>query len=354
MIDVAAVTSGLSVPSRRFRVAQHVDRLAELGVHVKEFVPSIEKYAPPPMTGRRCLSPLASSKAAKAAWSVPKLATRIPGVIGSWSADITWLQREMLPGYASLEVLTKRPWVLDVDDAIWLGSSRARNAIAWLARRSEVVLAGNQFLASWCSSQGAEVRVVPTAVDTDRYRPGQRGRKSISGRLVVGWIGTSANLPYLRRIEPALAAFLRASEAQLLIVSDKPPELPLIDHHSVEWMRWSEEVEVAAIQSMDVGIMPLGGDEWSEGKCALKMLQYLSCQVPALVSPTAMTEHVLSLGQLGSALHTMDDWFDALALLRDCPSVGQAIGVCGRQVVRDKFGLDQVARLIAQTFHQLA
>lgn len=354
MIDVAAITSGSSVPSRRFRVAQHVDRLGEQGVRVSEFPPRIEKYAAPPMSSNPRIGRLASSPAAKAAWSIPKLATRVPGVLGTWRADITWLQREMLPGYASLEFLTKRPWVFDVDDAIWLGPRRAGRAVAWLSRRAEVVLAGNEFIASWCSAQGAQVRIVPTAVDTARYRPGPPVRGTPPGRLVLGWIGTSANLPYLGSIEPALAAFLHCSDAELLIVTDRRPNLPLIGNGRLRWQPWSEDTEVAAIQSMDIGLMPLGSDEWSEGKCALKMLQYLSCEVPALVSSTAMTDHVLSLGELGTALEAVDEWFDALVLLRDRPSIGHAIGVNGRQVVKSSFGLEHVGDLIAETFHSFA
>lgn len=342
------------MPSRRFRVAQHVNHLVSYGIRVTEFVPSINKYAAPPTRNHPQLRRLASSTAAKAAWSIPKLAARVPGIMGTWQADITWLQREMLPGYASFEVFTKRPWLFDVDDAIWLGSSRAPRAIAWLARHAELVLAGNQFLASWCSAQGAEVRIVPTAVDTSRYKPGHSAGEAAPGRLVVGWIGTSGNLPYLRNIEKALGAFLRSSDAELLVVTDRPPYLPLIDERKVKWLPWSEEAEVVAIQSMDIGLMPLGGDDWSEGKCALKMLQYLACEVPALVSPTAMTKHVLSLGELGPAPCSSDEWFDALVMLRDQPALGNAIGVHGRRVVEEHFGLDHVGGLIAEAIQQFA
>ena len=45
---------------------------------------------------------------------------RFPGVIASSGSDVTLFQRELLSTVATLECLTRRPRVLDVDDAIWL------------------------------------------------------------------------------------------------------------------------------------------------------------------------------------------------------------------------------------------
>jgi glycosyltransferase involved in cell wall biosynthesis len=354
VIEVVALTSGRNVPSRRFRVDQHVAELARRGVRVSEFAPRIEKYAPVPGAYHRWFARLANSTPAKAAWSLPKLASRLPGIAGTWKSDITWLQREMLPGFATLEVLTKRPWVLDVDDAIWLTRPGASKAIGRLARTASVVMAGNHFLAGWCESQGASVRVVPTAVDTQRYRPGERAAVSEGAPLVVGWIGTSANFAYLRRIASPLASFLADSDAELLVVADRFPQLEELPPDRVRWQPWAPDTEVAAIQSMDIGLMPLGRDDWSEGKCALKMLQYLSCEVPTLVSSTAMTENVLSRGELGAAARSAADWDAGLRELRDDPILRRRRGQAGRRVVEEGFSQPQVAAMVAAVFEDLA
>lgn len=354
MIDVAAVTSGRTAPSRRFRVAQHVADLEHHGVRVTEFAPRIEKYASPPLAGTPWAGRLCNSQAAKAAWCVPKLVSRLPGIAGTWKADLTWLQREMLPGFATLEVLTRRPWVLDVDDAIWLARPGGVRSLARLIRGAAVVMAGNEYLASWCESQGGCVRIVPTAVDIERYRPRGTKRSTRSRPLVVGWIGTSANFGYLRKITPPLASFLRDSDAELLVVADRMPDLDDLPAGQVRWQPWAEDTEVAAIQSMDIGLMPLGRDEWSEGKCALKMLQYLACEVPALVGPTAMTDNVLARGELGVSLRTGPDWFDALCELRDDPVLRRRRGQAGRRVVEEGFSQDRVALMIAAVFREVA
>ncbi len=147
MIRVAAITSGKNVPSARFRIRQHIFPLREAGVEVREYVPAVDKYARFPNLsldlGKRNFMPV------NALWWGIKLSTRVPAVIGSWTAQITWLERELCPGYLTLELMLKRPYVFDVDDPIWLGLPFGRSAAIRIANNAEVVLAGNNYIAEW-------------------------------------------------------------------------------------------------------------------------------------------------------------------------------------------------------------
>src|SRR4051794_1644892 len=111
MIRVAALTSGPNFPSRRFRIQQFINPLSSLGVQVAEYCLSMDKYR------------TASHKRLRSLVGAQKLLGRIPGVIGSQFADITWLEREFLPGRFTLEGLTGARRLFDVDDAIWLGGN---------------------------------------------------------------------------------------------------------------------------------------------------------------------------------------------------------------------------------------
>src|SRR5207245_4483726 len=108
-----------------------------------------------------------------------------------------------------------------------------------LARRACLIGAGNRYLGEWFSGHNREVHVVPTAVDTDRFRARPRpaaGRAS----FVIGWTGTSANLVFLRSIERPLARFLdEHPHARLRVVSDAPPGL--MASGQVDYVPWSEE-----------------------------------------------------------------------------------------------------------------
>jgi glycosyltransferase involved in cell wall biosynthesis len=50
---------------------------------------------------------------------------------------------------------------------------------------------------------------------------------------------------------------------------------------------------------MHIGIMPLEDTAWARGKCSFKMLQYMSCGIPVVVSPVGMNLEILKMG--GSA-----------------------------------------------------
>src|SRR4051812_34483276 len=115
MISVAAFTTGRNVPASRFRVRQYVADLKLQGVELSEFYPSAGGY-PPEQRWKRPL------------WAVASLAGRVPDIARSFRYDVTLFQREMLSTFLTLESFTKRPRVLDVDDAIWLNrdSSFAR------------------------------------------------------------------------------------------------------------------------------------------------------------------------------------------------------------------------------------
>jgi glycosyltransferase involved in cell wall biosynthesis len=348
MIEVAALTSGRRVPSARFRVRQHVEPLRLLGVDVHEYVPAIDKYARlpgwPAGVSQVAVWPLYPL------WQAVKVSSRLRAVLASRRYDVTWLERELLPGYLTLERALKRPLVLDVDDAIWLAKPFGRSAARAIARQADVIVAGNRYLGEWFSEHNRDVHVVPTAVDTDRFRPRSR---PVSDRasFVVGWTGTSANLPFLRSIERPLRRFLdEHPRARLRVVSDAPPGLTA--RGRVDYVPWSEEVEVSAVQEMDVGLMPLPDDEWTRGKCGFKMLQYMACGVPVVASPVGVNAQILAMGELGLAAREEADWYDALRWLYTNASQALQYGQNGRSVAETRFGKEVVARQLAEIFRR--
>lgn len=352
MISVAALTSGRRTPSSRFRVRQHIPPLRELDVVVKEYVPAIDKYRNlpfwPEKVNYRYGLPLFLL------WQGVKVATRIPGVWGSWNHQVTWLGRELLPGWVTLEPLLKRPLVFDVDDAVWLAPPFG-NSVKTIARRSEVVVAGNNYIADWFASCSRDVRVVPTAVDLDRYQslPAYRTGDNVPFR--IGWIGTSGNLRYLEAIESPLTLFLADhQDSELLVMADKPPSFQHLPADRVRFLSWSENTEVDALRQMDVGLMPLPNEEWTRGKCSYKMLQYMACSIPVVVSPVGMNIEILALGRAGFACSSDGEWYEALSNLYGDRERARIYGAEGRTIVEKSFSRKQVTETLAGIFRQLA
>ena len=335
MLRVAAFTGGKNVPSARFRVRQYIGRLTGEGVEVTEFAAPMGVYPP----ANKLMRPL---------WGIATLATRLPGIMQSYRYDLTLLQREMLSTFVTLENLTKRPRVLDVDDAIWL--HRGGKFAERLAQQCDGVICGNAFLAEQFSRWNSRVTIIPTAVDTNRYFQEQPVEAP-----VIGWSGTSGGFRYLYSIEPALVAvFERIPDAMLRIVSDAMPSFQKIPASRIEFIRWSPENEVQAIQGMAVGIMPLEDSLWERGKCSFKMLTYMACGVPVVVSPVGMNVEVLSHGHIGFGAQTIDDWVDILLSLLADMRQRIEMGENGRQVLLDNYSLNVVAPKLAETLLQYA
>lgn len=328
-LRVAAITGGRDDPSARFRIRQLVGPLAQHGISLREFIPHVAKYPP----RRIWLRP---------PWIAAAVVDRLVPVAASHGYDITILQRELISTLFTLEGLAERPRVLDVDDAIYL--HRGGKAAQRIARRVDLIIAGNETLAEQFAVWNPNVRVVPTAVDTDRYRPNAHRQ----GPLVVGWIGTSGNLGSLYEVEDALSDVMaRCVDLHLRVVSDEAPHFNSLPRDRVEFVPWSRAVEVESIQSMDVGIMPLTDSPWNRGKCAFKMLQYMACGVPVVVSPVGANAGVLALGEVGLGARNHEEWVEGLVTLARDSALRARMGAEGRRVVCQHFSVEVAAGMLA-------
>jgi glycosyltransferase involved in cell wall biosynthesis len=331
-VRVAAFTAGAAIPSARFRVRQFIEPLTAEGIAVHELGNGGGGSYPPAAKWQRPL------------WAMTRLAALVPDVLSSRGDDVVLLQREMLSSFATLERFTGRPRIFDVDDAIHLlrGGTFARRIV----QGCDQVIAGNDYLAEWYGQWNRRVTVLPTAIDTERYLPAPRGEDDT---LRIGWIGTSGNFPYLQAIEPALErAMAERPNLHLLVMADRAPHLPTLHAARVRFQTWSEAGEVAALQAMDIGVMPLPDDLWTRGKCSFKMLQYMACGVPVVVSPTGMNAQVLAGGEIGFGPADGAQWTEALLALIDSAELRRRMGSEGRRLAESTYSVHTIAPRLAQ------
>jgi glycosyltransferase involved in cell wall biosynthesis len=353
MIKITALTSGKNVPSARFRVRQHIAPLRSRGIYIREYSPVIDKYAPPPpfltFSNATCFTLI------RAFWKCVKLSARLPGTLGSWKSELTWLEREMYPGSLTLEPFLKHPIVLDVDDAIWLTEPFGWNAARKIARIADVVLAGNHYIADWFSQYSQDVRIVPTAIDSDRIRPRNFQSFERTHRpFIIGWTGTSSNYPALYQIEEVLDEFLKNHAAELWVIADLPPRFSALRSDKVHYIKWDPKREITILGKMDVGLMPLPSDPWSLGKCSFKMLQYMAAGLPVVVSPIGMNNEVLAMGDIGFSAVTHDDWYEALSCLYEDSKLAYGYGTNGRVIVENHFSRRVISTILAGIFKEFS
>jgi glycosyltransferase involved in cell wall biosynthesis len=353
MLRISAITAGRFDPSSRFRIRQYIPLLGKADIEVRECCPPINIYSKIPLCPEN-VKMNSYNLPIFLIWQSIKLSARIPHILGTWRNHITWLSRFLVPGHLSLEPLLKTPLVFDVDDSIWLLGPFARKAAVSIAERCEVILAGNDYIASWFEPHTHSIRVVPSAVDTEKYNIQSDGATRKSERFVIGWIGSSSNLPYLKIIEPCLRSFLiNHPDSEFLVVCDKPLQFETFPLNQIKYIPWSENIEADAIKRMNVGVMPLPDDDWTRGKCSYKMLQYMACGVPVIVSPVGMNREVLAKGTFGKAAQSHSEWYEAFSFYYGNESIANTHGREGRNVVEQYYSVQLITRQLADIFKSL-
>lgn len=339
-MKIAAYGCGQNYTSARFRVRQFIGDLATYDIHVHEYIAPIYKH----------LEPKSHNPVWLAAIKVARPIALMPSVIASHRYDASWIQKEMIWGRDTLERFTQGPRFFDVDDALWVPREGSAYHMARLARHMDVIIAGNEAIANWFSQFANDVRIVPTAIDCSLFCPPAVPAPADRPFTIV-WTGQKVTLYHLVVVEEALRIFMeRHPDVQFHAVSDAGPVLKSLPAERVTWVPWSPAVEVTAIQNAHIGIMPLVDDENGRAKCAFKMLQYMGCAVPSVVTPIGFNKDILKTGGVGLAATTTDEWVGAFESLYADREAAVDLGRRGRQVALDHFDRPIMAKQLAELF----
>jgi glycosyltransferase involved in cell wall biosynthesis len=242
-----------------------------------------------------------------------------------------------------------------LDDAIYL-THRHEQKIPALLRMSAGAIVGNRTLAEYAVRYQANVRVIPTVVDAERFSPmDTKDRPSHSGpeddrHLIIVWIGLDYNVSFLDLLVPALQRLQKEHRATVRIISSRPYSLPGI---KTEFRPWTFETEVVDLQTSDIGVMPLPDTEWARAKCGLKLLQYMAVGIPCVGSPVGVNREIISDGRNGFLAATDEDWYAHLSALCRDPRLRCRIGKAGRETVESEYSLKTWAPRLADAYRSL-
>lgn len=266
-------------------------------------------------------------------------------------ADAIVLQRKLLALW-QLRLLRKRAPLLifDIDDAVFHRDSYHRKGVkSWqrMARFwatvyvADAVLAGNEFLRRQAEalSEPSRVHLFPTCVDPTRYPLARHERRSLL-RLI--WIGQRSTVPSLYAAQSQLAAAAAACGSlrtgmELHVISDVFPKLPGV---TVVERPWNAAGEAAELAAADVGVSWLPDDDWSRGKCGLKVLQYMAAGLPVVANRVGVHREMIVDGQTGFLADTPSEWAAAVARLAGDPALRAAMGAAARRRVEQFYSVD--------------
>ncbi len=277
--------------------------------------------------------------------------------------DLLWVYGEVfpfLPGVCeSLVRVPGRPIVLDLDDAIFhLYDSPAQplvraflgKKLAPLLRAAEIVLCGNEYLASYARQFCTTTMIVPTVLNTDRYRPKDGPRRP--GPLRIGWIGSPTTWDeYMAPMLPLLTEIAAAHDARIIVVGAGPKAMP---HPRCDLLPWSEATEIACLQDMDLGIMPLSDTPWARGKCGYKLIQYMACGLPVVASPVGVNARLVDHGGNGLLATTEAEWQEALERLLHDPGLRVRMGKAGRRLIEREYSIQVWGPRVAGLLRDIA
>jgi glycosyltransferase involved in cell wall biosynthesis len=341
-------------PGQRFRLEQWAPHLAREGIEIT--------YAPFADEALAALLKTPGHVAGKAAGVVRSLAARVASAWRASEFDAAYVFREgALLGPAVAERILARsgvPYVFDFDDAVWvryvspansyLSYLRFPGKTATLCRLARHVMAGNAYLRDYALRYNPHVTVVPTTIDTERYRPLPPRNP---GRPVIGWTGSYSTEQYLAIVRPALERLRARHDFKFVVVGGGTFTATGVE---VEHRPWRAATEVEDLADFDIGLMPLPDAEWERGKCGLKALQYMALGVPVLVSPVGVNTEIVEHGRNGLLAASPEEWDEQLARLLESPALRRTLGEAGRATVEAGYSALSQAPRVAAIFKGLA
>jgi glycosyltransferase involved in cell wall biosynthesis len=328
-------------PSQRFRFEQYIDQLKENELDI-EFHPFLD---------HKTWSLLYSEgNVFSKAWGmIRSFGRRKLLMLKLLKADYIFVHREMahlgppIFEWFVAKVLRKK-YIYDFDDAIWLPNYSETNSsfhrlkaywkVKYCIKWAWKVTAGNDYLAEYAKRYNNNVQVIPTTID-------EKGHHNLScdhtvKPLTIGWTGTHTTMRYLDPILPVIRSLEKDHTFKFIIISNEAPEFEM---DSLEYIKWNKTSEIEDLARIQIGIMPLVEDIWSEGKCGFKGLQYMSMGMAAILSPVGVNIKIIQNNKNGFLAENPDEWDSCLRELLENDQKRIDIGENARKTVHEVYSV---------------
>ena len=327
------MTASARDPASRFRFIQLIPYLERNGWSVRHRPNVPDRMWSSPLRGR--LIRAAHHRLGRAL----RLWNRWRDVTSADQFDVVFVGRDLAGGglFFERELLRRnRSVVFDFDDAIYL--EVGERPVRWMCEQAAWVTPGNEILGEFAGRYTRRVTVIPTVIDTDLYTT---AAPQGAGAVRVGWSGSDGSIrqtlfPYLAM----LTELQRDIPFELVIISNTRPALPV---SALRWSfrAWTPEDEVAGLQSLDIGLMPLVDNAYQRGKCGLKALQYMATGRPVIASPVGVNREIVEHERTGMLASTPKEWGEALRLMISSPDRRKEMGQAGRRRVVENYSIQR-------------
>lgn len=327
-------------PSQRFRFEQYLDYLKEKGV---EFTYSY----------------LVSKKHDKVFYSKGNLLKKLYLLIiftlkrfkdlrRAKNYDLVFIQREAFylgTTFFEKQFAKKTKLVFDFDDSIWLNNVSDANKnlnflknpgkISKIISYSDLVIAGNQYLANYAKKYNDNVKILPTIINTDEYKKENKQKD----KICIGWSGSVTTIQHFEYAIPFLKEIKKQFNDQVYfkVIGDGTY---INEELEIKGQPWKKASEIKDLSEFDIGIMPLPDDEWAKGKCGLKGLQYMALEIPTIMSPVGVNTEIIQDTENGFLAKTTKEWTEKISKLIGSKELRSKVSTNGRETVIKKYSTE--------------
>lgn len=343
-------------PSQRYRFEQYFDFLrkngyeCELSFIINEVDDKLF-YRPGNIIGKSAIT----LKSAFNRWKDVRRANNY---------DIVFVQREaFMTGSAFFEkqiAKAKAKFIFDFDDSIWLlDTSNANKKWEWLKSTkktgeiiavSDLVFAGNNYLAAYAKQFNTNVKIIPTTIDTIFFK--RQSDYPDNEKICIGWSGSITTIKHFEQATSFLKK-IKQKYGDNVFFKVMGDETYTNKELGIKGIPWSSETEVNTLEGFDIGIMPLPDDEWVKGKCGLKGLSYMALEVPTIMSSVGVNPEIITDGINGFLASTENEWFEKLSKLIDSFELRKQIGITGRKTVEQFYSVESQKNNYLNAFNEL-
>lgn len=339
-------------PSQRFRFEQYLETLSKSGFEI-DFLYLLKSeedkvfYSKGNYFGK--------------AFIVVKSIFKLVGKL--WNKyDVVFIQRESFflgTTFFEKKFSKKAFTIFDFDDSIWLSNvSEANKNLAFLKNAnktsdiiamSNMVFAGNEYLAEYARKFNSNVKIVPTTIDTDEY---QRTPQPERSSVCIGWSGSVTTIQHFEYAIPALKLIKEkyGEKVYFKVIGDSNYENKDL---GIKGLPWKKQTELEDLSEIEIGIMPLPDDEWAKGKCGLKGLQYMAMGIATLMSPVGVNSEIIQQGVNGYLPSTTEEWVECLSLLIEDKELRHRVAEEGRKTVEEKYSVNAWKGFYLNTFNEI-
>ena len=246
--------------------------------------------------------------------------------------------------------------IFDFDDAIYTSFNQKKikekkiSRLEHILKKADLVIIENDINKAYSEQFNKNVITITGPIECNRYRPALNKNNK---KVIMGWIGSPNSSIYLSLLEKPLEVLGKKypGKFELLLIGAPNISNPNV---TVDVQPWTLNSELELLAKVDIGLMPLHDDVWSQGKGGYKILQYMAIGIPTVASPISINKILVRHGETGYLASTEEEWTRFLELLILDEQKRKDFGIRARQIAMNEYSFEHYSGIVIDEIKKLS